>query len=532
MHGQLRRRLSALSAGLLLAAFAAPGLAAADQPLPDDRDGFVDGRFRDVGGSFGDFSSPLTQSLALLALERAADVEVPAAAIDLLRQQQCDDGGFASSFRAPTVSGGASPCSSSVDTTAFVVQALGAVGGQDDAIAAAAGWLLEAQQPDGSFASADGTNTNSTGLAALALRLAGEDAAADAAVAWVLDEQDACDAGSTGAAIPFNQDERGFVELATAQALLGVTGVSLADATLSGTDDAIPTVDCSGGGIPDGDEALAAAEWLADNISDEGFVESQFGASTGVTIDAIAAFAAVETAGDLAGTMTDAVVAQAVEYTQGASFSEPGTVFAGASAKLALGMLVAERDPRAAGDIDLIGQLLGTLASEAPGITVACDDEIAPGTDATCTVSGLLPSEVVGVEVTLNPTLFDDEITADTLGTATADFTIPDDAGDGDVIEVRVAAFGLPVAAETSVTVASTDDGAEPEPVTPVEDDETEVETREEVETGDEVEQPTRVDSGISPSGVPAAALVALASGLGLLLVLAGAVTVRRRPLR
>jgi len=200
----------------------------------DDPDDGIVGRFSDRS-DFGDFSTPLTQSLALLALHRAPGIEPSEPSISALVDQACADGGFPSQFEAAT-------CTSSVDTTGFVVQALVAVGA-DDAAADAVAWLGTVQAADGSFSSPDGVNTNSTGLAATALSVGGAADAAAAAAAWIVSQQDGCDSDSPGA-IPFNIDDRGSVELATSQAVLGLIGASLATISSAGASDTIPTLDC------------------------------------------------------------------------------------------------------------------------------------------------------------------------------------------------------------------------------------------------------------------------------------------------
>jgi hypothetical protein len=192
------------------------------------------GRFSDRG-DFGDFSTPLTQSLVLLALSRAPDVDPSDAAVAALVDQACPDGGFPSQFEAD-------PCVSSVDTTGYAVQALLAVGATGAAEAAIA-WLVEVQAEDGSFSSPDGVNTNSTGLAAAALTAGGATDAAAAAAAWIATQQDGCDTDSPGA-IPFNRDDRGTVELASAQAVLGLVGRSLAEISSAGAVAEVPVLAC------------------------------------------------------------------------------------------------------------------------------------------------------------------------------------------------------------------------------------------------------------------------------------------------
>lgn len=201
--------------------------------VTDPADGIV-GRFGDRS-DFGDFSTPLTQSLAVLTLSRAPGVTPSPEAIAALVDQACGDGGFPSQFAPDT-------CTSSVDTTGFVVQALDAVG-EDAAASSAVSWLQGVQAADGSYASPDGTNTNSTGLAAVALSVGGASDAAASAGEWIVSQQDGCDTDSPGA-IPFNQQERGSVELASAQAIVGLVGERLAALSSAGARAEVPTLAC------------------------------------------------------------------------------------------------------------------------------------------------------------------------------------------------------------------------------------------------------------------------------------------------
>ncbi len=201
--------------------------------VTDPADGIV-GRFGDRS-DFGDFSTPLTQSLALLALSRAPDADASEEAVAALVDQACEDGGFPSQFDPDT-------CTSSVDTTGYAVQALFAVGA-DEAAGAAVSWLEGTQADDGSYSSPDGTNTNSTGLAAVALSIGGAADAAASAGEWIVSQQDGCDTDSPGA-IPFSQDERGSVELASAQAVVGLIGRSLAEVSSAGARAEVPTLAC------------------------------------------------------------------------------------------------------------------------------------------------------------------------------------------------------------------------------------------------------------------------------------------------
>ncbi|MGM0619366.1 MAG: hypothetical protein ACQEUI_14665, partial [Actinomycetota bacterium] len=108
---------------------------------------------------------------------------------------------------------------------------------------------------------------------------------------------------------------------------------------------------------PTEDPAEAAAGWLVSALTDDPAVGGEFGPSPGPTIDVLFALAASGVAAGAIEDIADWLVTQAPGYTQGAGFDADDAAYAGASAKLALGMLVVDRDPRAVGGIDLIDQL-------------------------------------------------------------------------------------------------------------------------------------------------------------------------------
>lgn len=201
------------------------------------------GRFTDDSES-GDFSNAITQALALLALERVEGAEPSGAAVGYLADQACDDGGFPEQFDAEQ-------CTSQVDATGYVVQALLAVG-ETQAAEAAVDWLVAEQDDDGGFEAADdGANANSTGLAAAALTQAGESDAADDARDFLLSLQTRdCELGA--GSVRFDADDGGDPVRATAQALPGLTGTSLAEVSAGGAASEIPTFDCPT--FPDVDE--------------------------------------------------------------------------------------------------------------------------------------------------------------------------------------------------------------------------------------------------------------------------------------
>lgn len=203
----------------------------------------ADGRFTD-DSEFGDFSSTLTQALAVLALTRIDGVEPSQAAVDFLLSQRCEDGGFRF---APD----AEDCTSAVDTTAFVVQALSALGGEQaaTAIADAADWLESVQTDTGGFTDAaagdeaPAANANSTGLAAVALAIAQRPAALDAARALLTSLQAGCDDPAPGS-IQFDATDGGDRDRATSQAILGLTGVGLDTVSAAGASSTMPVLDC------------------------------------------------------------------------------------------------------------------------------------------------------------------------------------------------------------------------------------------------------------------------------------------------
>lgn len=108
------------------------------------------GRFVD-DSTFGDYSNPLGQAFAILALQRATVLGAPSAAVEALVADQCADGGFPDSFAAPT-------CTSSADATGLALQALVAADSGCPAARALA-WLTENRAADGSFTSNGGVPT-------------------------------------------------------------------------------------------------------------------------------------------------------------------------------------------------------------------------------------------------------------------------------------------------------------------------------------------------------------------------------------
>ena len=205
------------------------------------------GRFSDLPAG-SDFSNAFGQAFALLALARTPG-GVPASAVAFLAGSACPGGGFPLDYGTPE-------CTPDADSTAMVVQALAVRGGDAAAAARGVDWLVSRQAEDGSFSGigpTDSPNANSTGLAAQALRAAGRTDEAAKAVAWLRARQLGCaaPAGQQGAvAYDSTGFDAGNVVRATAQAVLGLSGVGLADLSLTDAAGAPSTLDCPGSPTP------------------------------------------------------------------------------------------------------------------------------------------------------------------------------------------------------------------------------------------------------------------------------------------
>ncbi|HST67701.1 MAG TPA: prenyltransferase/squalene oxidase repeat-containing protein [Mycobacteriales bacterium] len=197
------------------------------------------GRFSDRS-AFGDFSNAFGQSYALLALKR--DGGVPAAAVAFLAGRQCADGGF-------PVELDTTACTGDTDATALVAQALRATG-RTAAANRAIAWLASKQQPGGGVAALDGSgtpNANSTGVTGQALADAGRVVPAVRAGLFLARLQVRCSgAAADRGAVPFDRSgiDPATAPRATAQAVLGLTGVGLVRLAAAGSAPGAPVLAC------------------------------------------------------------------------------------------------------------------------------------------------------------------------------------------------------------------------------------------------------------------------------------------------
>ena len=149
------------------------------------------GRIHDTS-QYGDYANVVGQSLAVRALGNAG-APYAKAARDYLLLQQCSQGFFRQDFAQDrTVDqrcGKAGKSAPSVDTTAYALIQLSALQHRGPKVRAAihdaARWLAAHQRDNGVVTTGGTGNTNSTGLSAWALHLAGRDHAAARAARWV-----------------------------------------------------------------------------------------------------------------------------------------------------------------------------------------------------------------------------------------------------------------------------------------------------------------------------------------------------------
>ncbi|WP_141012783.1 prenyltransferase/squalene oxidase repeat-containing protein [Nocardioides sambongensis] len=194
---------------------------------PTDLDGFdalgtLEDRVDESGrtsdkSSYGDFANSLGQAWAVRGLDAAGSTERDAA-LDFLLLQQCSDGYFRQDFspaKAKDQSCDTGKGEPSVDATALAVVLLSDLAEPTadltGALERASAYLVQEQAEDGSLiGSAElPANANSTGLAARALLVAGEDEAAANAAAWVYAHQlpDGCDGDLAAAAGAIGYDD-------------------------------------------------------------------------------------------------------------------------------------------------------------------------------------------------------------------------------------------------------------------------------------------------------------------------------------
>jgi hypothetical protein len=223
-------------------------------------------------GSFGTGDNSFSHPLALIALART-DGGAPPAAVAWLTAQQCADADDPAHGSFGWTAGCGSP---DPDATAMAIQGLLAGGLEPTSgpVAGAAAWLAAAQAASGGFPSSWGAaNANTTGLAGLALALAGgHDQATAAAAGYVGALQLTC-AALAIADTPLTEDSIGAIAFdqagfdaavadgiddlnadqfrrATSQAVFALDAPGLVALTLEGAAAALPSASCAAASSP------------------------------------------------------------------------------------------------------------------------------------------------------------------------------------------------------------------------------------------------------------------------------------------
>lgn len=187
-------------------------LEATEQPLGADAGAY--GVQADV------FGHGFVQATAVHALAVTEGAAPSAAAVAHLLDLQCASGGFPSGYRS-AAERLVDDCTGDSNATGLALAGLASLGGHEDAVAAAVAFLDEVRTPEGGWGYTPGnpTDGNSTGLAALGMRLAGRDVTeAQAAVAGLQFDCSA-DPGQVGG-VRFVATDAGPNTFATYQAML------------------------------------------------------------------------------------------------------------------------------------------------------------------------------------------------------------------------------------------------------------------------------------------------------------------------
>ena len=221
------------------------------------------GRFSDVS-EWGDYSNTLGQSWAIIGLSRV-DRGPAASAVDFLRDQQCQDGGFRLDL------GGTTPCVSDPDATAnanpaeaMVAAADGTAPDEAEAVASR-GDRMGADGGVGGAGPPSAPNGNSTGLAAAAFAAAGDTARAGRARSFLGSLFFGCDSPAAlrggiayDAAALAATESSDQVRRTTAQAAVGLSGQSYVTVSAAGNAAAPGALDCAGAGGPSGTGSLGS----------------------------------------------------------------------------------------------------------------------------------------------------------------------------------------------------------------------------------------------------------------------------------
>ncbi|MGW0754225.1 prenyltransferase/squalene oxidase repeat-containing protein [Streptomyces sp. NPDC002587] len=364
----VRRSAAALAASAVLCVGAAPAALADTAPpaSPSAPPVIPSGLY---GKNDPTYDGVWRQSFALLA-QHTVGVKPAAQAADWLTGQQCANGSFPS-FRADT----AKPCDASTyidsNATAAAVQALAALGGHDETVKKAVGWLKSVQREDGGWSSNPGgamdtgTDANSTGLVISALVAAGEkpaevkSKAGKSAYEALLTFQLGCSAepAADRGAFAFQPLEGKLLANADATAAAALAGLGKGAAVAPATTDTpAAALACPADAADPVAAAQGAAGYLAEALKKDGHLTAvtpgadQPTPDTGNTADAVIALAAAGHKQSAAGAL-EWLKANSAQWSKG-SPAGLGTLILAAHAT--------GTDPKSFGGTDLVAALNAT----------------------------------------------------------------------------------------------------------------------------------------------------------------------------
>ncbi|WP_328925461.1 hypothetical protein OG429_12940 [Streptomyces sp. NBC_00190] len=364
----VRRSAAALAASAVLCVGAAPAALADTAPpaSPSAPPVIPSGLY---GKNDPTYDGVWRQSFALLA-QHTVGVKPAAQAVDWLTGQSCANGSFPS-FRADTAK--ACDASTYIDSnaTAAAVQALAALGGHDETVKKAVGWLKSVQNEDGGWSSNPGgamdtgTDANSTGIVISALVAAGEKpaevkskagkSAYEALLAFRLgcSAEPAADRG----AFAFQPVEGKLLANADATAAAALAGLGKSAAVAPATTDTpAAALACPADAADPVAAAQGAAGYLAEALKKDGHLTAvtpgadQPTPDTGNTADAVIALAAAGHKQSAAGAL-EWLRANSAQWSKG-SPAGLGTLILAAHAT--------GTDPKSFGGTDLVAALNAT----------------------------------------------------------------------------------------------------------------------------------------------------------------------------
>jgi hypothetical protein len=221
-------------------------------------------------GSFGAqldvFGHGYAHATIMFALATLTATQPSSASLGHLLDLQCATGGFPSGYRT-AAQRVLDDCTGDSNATGLALAALAKVGGQDDAVQRAIAFLEEVRNDDDGWGYTPGAETdgNSTGLAALGLRLARVDVSSALAAIASLQFDCTAQAGQVGG-VRFVASDLGPNTFATYQAMLALDRPGAADpvepcrpaAALAQAEPAQPVLPVTGGGSMLGLVALLA----------------------------------------------------------------------------------------------------------------------------------------------------------------------------------------------------------------------------------------------------------------------------------